>query len=325
MKLPRRSFLHLAAGAAALPVLSRNVRAQTYPTRPVRIVVAFAAAGPNDIIARLFAQWLSERMGQQFIVENRPGAGGTIGTEAVVNSAADGHTLLVVSPANAIHATLYEKLNYDFIRDTTPIVYLAEAPLVMVVHPSIPAKSVGEFIAYAKTNPGKVNMASAGTGSTPHVSGELFKMMAGVDMVHVPYRGAGPAMTDLLGGQVQVLFDNMPSAIEYIRAGRVRPLGVTTAVRSGALPNVPPIADFVPGYEATVWYGLSAPKNTPLQIVDRLNREINAILADAKVQKRLDDIGVQVTGGAPATFKNIVADETVKWGKVVKFAGIKPE
>jgi len=323
MKLPhRRKFLHLAVGVAALP---RIAEAQAYPTRPVRVVVAFASGGPNDIIARLFGQWLSERIGQQVIVENRPGAGGTIGTEAVVNSPADGYTLLLSSPANVIHATLYEKLNYNFIRDIRPVAHLASAPLVLVVHPSVPAKSIPEFIAHAKTNPGKINMASAGTGSTPHVTGELFKMMAQVDMVHVPYRGAGPAMTDLLGGQVQVLFDNVPSAVEYIRAGRVRALGVTTMARSDALPDVPAIADFVSGYETSVWYGISAPGNTPTQIVDRLNKEINAILADFKAKMRLAELGVTGTGGSPETFGKIVADETEKWGKVVKFANIKPE
>jgi tripartite-type tricarboxylate transporter receptor subunit TctC len=325
MKLPRRQFLHLAAGAAALPAMSRTAWAQTYPTRPVRVIVSFAAAGPNDIVARLFGQWLSERMGQQVIVENRAGAGGTIGTEAVVNSPADGYTLLLVSSANAIHATLYERLNYDFIRDIQPIVHLASAPLVMVVHPSVPAKSVPEFIAYAKANPGKIDMASAGTGSTGHVTGELFKMMAKIDMVHVPYRGAGPAMTDLLGGQVQVLFDNVPSAIQYIRAGSLRALAVTTAMRSEALPDVPVVADFVPGYEVNVWYGIGAPKNTAPQIVDMLNREINAILADAKTKTRLADIGVTGTGGSSETFRKIIAEETVKWGKVVRTANIKPE
>jgi tripartite-type tricarboxylate transporter receptor subunit TctC len=305
--------------------MSRVARAQAYPTRPVRIIVSFAAAGPNDIVARLFGQWLSERTGQQVIVENRSGAGGTIGTEAVVNSPADGYTLLLVSPANAIHATLYERLNYDFIRDIQPIVHLASAPLVMVVHPSVPAKSVPEFIAYAKANPGKINMASAGTGSTGHVPGELFKMMAKIDMVHVPYRGAGPAMTDLLGGQVQVLFDNVPSAIQYIRAGGLRALAVTTAMRSEALPEVPVVADFVPGYEVNVWYGIGAPKNTAPQIVDRLNREINAILADAKMKTRLADMGVTGTGGSSEIFRKIIAEETVKWGKVVRTANIKPE
>jgi tripartite-type tricarboxylate transporter receptor subunit TctC len=324
--MKRRAFLRFVAGAAALPAAAQITRAQAaYPTRPVRIVVAFAAGGPNDIIARLFAQWLSERMGYQFIVDDRPGAGGTIGTEAVVKSASDGYTLLLVSPANAIQTTLYKNLNYDFIRDSVPIVYLGDAALVLVVNPSVPARSISEIISYAKENPGKLNMASAGTGSTPHITGELFKMMTGVDMTHVPYRGAGPAMADLLGGQVQVLFDNVPSAIEYIRAGRVRPLGVTTAVRSQALPTVPPIADFVPGYEATVWYGLSAPKNTPSQVIEKLNHEVNAVLLDPKVQKQLEQMGVTGKGGSSEMFKTIVADETVKWGKVVNFANIKPE
>ena len=325
MKLPRRKFLQLASGAAALPFAPHVARAQAYPTRPVRVVVAFAAGGPNDIIARLFGQWLSERIGQQIIVENRPGAGGTIGTEAVVNSPADGYTLLLSSPANAIHATLYEKLNYNFMRDIRPVAHLAGAPLVLVVHPSVPARSIPAFVAHVNANPGKINMASAGTGSTPHVTGELFKMMAKADMMHVPYRGAGPAMTDLLGGQVQVLFDNVPSAIEYIRAGRVRALGVTTVARSEALPDVPAIADSVPGYEASVWYGISAPGNTPIQIVDRLNREINAILQDSKVKTRLAELGVTGTGGSPETFGKIVANETEKWAKVVRSAGIKPE
>ena len=276
MKLPRRQFLHLAAGAAALPAVSRIAWAQAYPTRPVRIIVGFAAGGAADIIARLIGQWLSERLGQPFVIENRPGAGSNIATEAVVRAPPDGYTLLLVGTANAINATLYDKLNFNFIRDIAPVAGIIRVPNVMVVNPSVPAKTVPEFIAYAKANPGKINMASGGIGTAAHVSGELFKMMAGVDMVHVPYRGAAPALTDLLGGQVQVMFASMPSSIEHIRAGKLRALAVTTATRSEALPDIPTVGEFVPGYEASAWYGVGAPKDTPAEIVDKLNKEINA-------------------------------------------------
>jgi tripartite-type tricarboxylate transporter receptor subunit TctC len=326
MKLPhRRQFLHLTAAAAALPAVSRIANAQAYPTRPVRVVVAFAAGGPNDTVARLLAQWLSERFGQQFVVENRPGAGGTIGTEAVVNAPPDGYTLLLASPANAINATLYEKLSYNFIRDIAPVAGIARAPSVMEVHPSVPANTVPEFIAYAKSNPGKLNMASAGTGSTQHILGEQFKMMAGVNLVHVPYRGAGPALIDLLGGQVQVIFDNVPSSIEYIRAGRLRALAVTTATRSEALPDVPSVGDFVPSYEGSTWYGVVAPRATPSETIVKLNQTINTTLADPKIRARLADLGGTVLPGSPSDFGKFIAEETEKWGKVVKASGAKPD
>jgi tripartite-type tricarboxylate transporter receptor subunit TctC len=325
MKLPRRNFLHLAAGAAALPASSRIARAQAYPTRPVRVIVPFAPAGTTDILARLIGQWLSERLGQQFVIDNRPGSGGNIGTEAVVRAPADGYTLLLVGGWNAINATLYDKLNFNFLRDIMPVASIGGAPYVMVINPSLPAKTVPDFIAYAKANPGRVNMASAGTGAPSHVSGELFKMMAGVNMVHVPYRGGGPAVTDLLGGQVQVMFVPPPTSIEYIRSGKLRALAVTTATRSDALPDIPTVAEFVPGYEASNWYGLGIPKNTPAEIIDKLNKEINAGLADPKLRARLADLGGTVLAGSPADFGKLIADETEKWGKVVKFVGIKAD
>jgi tripartite-type tricarboxylate transporter receptor subunit TctC len=324
MKLPhRRHILHLTAGAAALPAVSRVAWAQTYPTRPVRLIVGVAAGGGTDIVARLISQWLSERLGQQFIVENRPGAGSNIATEVVVRAPPDGYTLLTVGAPAAINATLYyDKLNFNFIRDIAPVAGIMRGPLVMLVNPAFPAKTVPEFIAYAKANPGKINMASGGNGTTPHVTGELFKMMTGVDMVHVPYRGAGPAITDLLGGQVQVLFDN---PIEHIRAGRLRALAVTTTTRSEALPDIPTLGEFVPGYDASGWFGIGAPKDTPVQIIDRLNREINACLADPRMKARLTDLGGIVLSGSPADFGKHIAEETEKWAKVIKFAGIKPE
>jgi tripartite-type tricarboxylate transporter receptor subunit TctC len=324
MKLPhRRHILHLTAGAAALPAVSRVAWAQTYPTRPVRLIVGVAGGGGTDIVARLISQWLSERLGQQFIVENRPGAGSNIATEVVVRAPPDGYTLLTVGAPAAINATLYyDKLNFNFIRDIAPVAGIMRGPLVMLVNPSFPAKTVPEFIAYAKANPGKINMASGGNGTTPHVTGELFKMMTGVDMVHVPYRGAGPAITDLLGGQVQVLFDN---PIEHIRAGRLRALAVTTTTRSEALPDIPTLGEFVPGYDASGWFGIGAPKDTPVQIIDRLNREINACLADPRMKARLTDLGGIVLSGSPADFGKHIAEETEKWAKVIKFAGIKPE
>ena len=323
MKLPRRKFLHLAAGAAALPAVSRLAMAQAYPTRPVRLIVGFPAGGPGDLVARLIGQWLSERLGQQFVIENKPGAGSNIGTEAVVNAPADGYTLLFATSPNAINATLYEKLNFNFIRDIAPVAGVIRVPNVMVVNPSVPVHTVPEFIAYAKANPGKINMASGGNGSTPHVSGELFKMMTGVNLVHVPYRGAAPAVTDLLSGQVQVMFDLMSSSIEHIRAGKLPALAVTTATRSEALPEIPTVGNFVPGYEASTWQGVGAPKNTPAEIVDKLNKEINAGLADRKLKARLADLGATVLAGSPADFGKLIAEETEKWGKVIRAANIK--
>jgi tripartite-type tricarboxylate transporter receptor subunit TctC len=325
MKLPRRKFLHLAAGAIALPALHRVARAQAYPTRPVRIVVGFAAGQAVDIVTRIIGQSLSERLGQQFIIENRPGAGGNIGTEVVVRAPADGYTLLAVGTNNMINATLYEKLNFDFIRDITPVASVYRVPQVMEVNPSFPAKTVPEFIAYAKANPGKINMASGGVGSPSHVAGELFKMMAGVNMIHVPYRGLAPAMTDLLGGQVQVIFGAVTSSIEYIKAGRLRALAATTAKRSEALPDLPTVGEFVPGYEASQWCGLGVAKNAPTEIIDRLNKEINVALADPQIKARLADLGGSVLPGSPGDFAKLIADETEKWGKVIRALNIKPE
>jgi tripartite-type tricarboxylate transporter receptor subunit TctC len=325
MKLPhRRQFLHLASGAVALPALSRIASAQTYPTRPVRLVVGFAAGQAIDILARLIAQSLSERFGQQFIVENRPGGGGNIATEAVVRAPPDGYTLLAVGSNNMINATLYEKLNFDFIRDIALVASIYRVPQVMEVNPSFPAKTLPELIAYAKANPGKINFASAGNGSVAHVTAELFKMMAGVNMQHVPYRGAAPALTDLLGGQVHLMFDNMPSSIEHIRAGRLRPLAVTATARLEGLPDVPTVADFLPGFETSAWAGIGAPKNTPAEIIDQLNRETNAALADPKLKARVADLGGMVFPLSPAEYEKRVAEETEKWGKVVKFSGARP-
>ena len=324
MKLPRRQFLHLAAGAGALPAVSGIARAQGYPTRPVRWVVGLAAGGGADILARLMGQWLSERLGQQFVIENRPGAGTNIATETVVRASPDGYTLLMVLPPNAVNATLYEKLNFDFIRDIAPVAGIIRTPLVMEVNPSLPAKTVPEFIAYAKANPGRISMASAGNGTSGHVAGELFKMMADIDMVHVPYRGGAPAITELLGGQVQVLFDPINSSSEYIRAGKLRALAVTTANRSEAFPDIPTVGDFVPGYEASAFFGVGAPKNTPAEIIEKLNTQINAGLADPQLKARLADLGGAVLPGSPADFGKLIAEETAKWAKVVKFAHIKP-
>jgi len=326
MKLPRRKFLHLAAGAAALPFVPYIARAQTYPSRPVRIIVGFPAGGPNDIIARLMGQWLSERLGQQFVIENRAGAGSNIAAEAVVKSPPDGYTLLMVSTPNAINATLYEKLNFNFIRDIAPVAAIIQVPNVMVVHPSVPAGTVSDFIAYAKDNPGKLTMASAGNGSSGHVSGELFKLMVGVNLVHVPYRGGAPAVTDLIGGQVQVLFVPLPGMPEYVRAGTLRALAVTGATRSAVLPSTPTVGEFVVGYEASTWFGIGAPRNMPAEIVNKLNMEINAGLADAKLKSRFSELGGEaVLAVSPADFGKLIADETAKWAKVVKFAGIKPD
>jgi tripartite-type tricarboxylate transporter receptor subunit TctC len=325
MKLPRRNFLHLAGVAAALPALPRIARAQTYPTRPVRLIVPVAPGGASDILARLIGQWLSERLGQQFVIDNRPGGGGNIGTEAVVRAPADGYTLLLAATANAIHAAFYDKLNYNFIRDIAPVAAISRYTFVMVVHPSMPTKTVPEFIAYAKANPRKLNMASPGNGTSPHLVGELFKMMTGVNMIHVPYRGGGPALTDLLGGQVQVYFPGTVASIEYIKAGRLRALAVTTATRSDELPDVPTVGEFVPGYEASGWFGVGAPKSTPTEIIDKLNNEINAALADPKMKARLADLGATPLVGSPADFGKLIAEETEKWGKVIRAANIKPE
>ena len=325
MKLPRRNFLHLAAGAAALPVVSRFAWAQAYPSRPVRIIVGFAPGGATDIMARLMGQSLSERLRQPFVIENKPGAATNIATEAVVNAAPDGYTLLMVTSVNAINASVYEKLNFNLIRDVVPIASIHREPFVMEANPSVPVKTVAEFIAYAKANPGKLTMASAGIGSGNHISGELFKMMTGVNLVHVPYRGGGPALVDLISGQVQVLFATMSSSIEYVRAGKLRALAVTTATRSSVLPDIPTVAEFVPGYESSFWTGVGAPKNTPAEIVDKLNKEMNATLADPKFKARLADLGGTALSGSPLDFGKFVADETEKWAKVVKFAGVKAD
>jgi tripartite-type tricarboxylate transporter receptor subunit TctC len=326
MKLPhRRQVLHLAAGAAALPAASRVAWAQTYPTRPVRIVVGFTAGSASDIIARLVGQWLSERLGQPFVIDNRPGGGGNIGTEAAVRSAPDGYTLLLVAPQNAINASFYDKLNFNFIRDIAPVAGVIRVSLVMVVNPSVPANTVPEFIAYAKANPGKVTMASPGNGSSPHVSGELFKMMAGIDMIHVPYRGGGQMMTDLIAGQVQVSFIGLTVAIEHIRSGKVRALAVTTATRSDVLPDIPTVGDFVPGYEASAFWGVGAPRNTPAEIIDKLNKEINAGLSDLTLWRRFAEGGGTGLAGSPADFGEFIADETEKWAKVIRAANIKAD
>jgi tripartite-type tricarboxylate transporter receptor subunit TctC len=323
--MKRRNFLRLAAGAAALPVLPPLARAEAYPSRPVHILVGFAPGGAADTIARLTAQWLLERLGQQFIVDNRPGAGTNIATEAAVQSTPDGYTLLLVTASNAINATLYEHLNFNFLRDLVPVSGIIRVPNVMVVNPQVPAQTVPEFIAYAKANPGKINMASGGIGSTLHVAGELFKMMAGVNLIHVPYRGDAPALVDLIGGQVQVMFDLMAASLGFIKAGKLRALAVTSATRSPALPDLPTVGDFLPGYEATSFEGVAAPKGAPVEIVNRLNKEINAAFADANFQARLADLGGEGLPGTPAEFTKLVADETEKWSKVIKFANIKAE
>jgi tripartite-type tricarboxylate transporter receptor subunit TctC len=323
MKLPRRQFLRLTAGAAALSAASRIAAAQTYPSRPVRWIVGFAAGGGNDIVARLMGQWLSERTGQPFFIENRPGAGTNIATEVVVNAPPDGYTLLFVGLPNASNASLFDTLSFNFIRDIAPIAGIMRVPNVLVVNPSVPAKTVPEFIAYAKSNPGKVNMASAGTGSGSHLAGELFKIMAGINLVHVPYRGNGPALTAVLGGQVEVQFPSPPSSIEYIRTGKLRGLGVTSAMRSEALPDLPAIGEFVPGYEMSAWFGAAAPKGTPADVIDKINNEINAGLADPKLRARLADLGDTPLALSPAEFGKLIADETEKWGKVMRAANIK--
>jgi tripartite-type tricarboxylate transporter receptor subunit TctC len=323
MKLPRRKFLHLAAGAAALPALSRVASAQAYPTRPVRIIVGYPPGGTSDVVARLIGQQLSQRLGQPFVVENRPGAGTNIATEAVVNTAPDGYTLLVVDAAPAINTTLYHNLNFVFLRDIAPVACVISVPLFMVVNPAVPAKTVPEFIAYAKANPRKVNMASNGNGALLHLAGELFKMMAGVDMVHVPYRGAAPALTDLMSGQVQVMF--AASTVEHIKSGKVRALAVTTATRSEVLRDIPALSEFLPGYDAAAWIGVGAPANTPLEIIGKLNKEINAALADPKLKVTLAELGSSAVGGPPAEYGRLLAEEAEKWGKVIRAANIKPE
>ena len=323
MKLPRRRFLHLAAATATLSMVSRIASAQTYPTRPVRIMVGLAAGGPPDIVARLMGQWLSERLGQPFVIENRPGAGTNIATEAVVRAPADGYTLLQATLTNAYNAALYPKLNFDFVRDIAPVSSIMRTPGVMVVNPALPVKTVPEFIAYAKANPGKINMASSGTGNLTHVSGELFKMMTGVDIVHVPYRGSPLALTALFAGEAQVMFDLLSSSIEHVRAGKLRALAVTSTARSQLLPDIHPMTEFIPGFEASGWQGIGAPKNTPAEIVEKLNKEVNAGLADPTLKARLANLGGVVFTGSPADFGTLIAEEIEKWGKVIRAANIK--
>ena len=325
MKLPRRQFLHLAAAAAALPAVSRIASAQTYPARPVRLIVPFPPGGQIDIIARLIGQWLSERLGQQFFVDNRPGAGGNIGAEAAVHAPADGHTLLLAGGWNAVNAALFDKLNFDFVRDTAAIASINRIPLVLEVHPSFPAKTVPELIAYAKSNPAKLNLATPPKGTAPYMAAVLFIMMSGVDIVHVPYRGDGPMLTDLLGGQVQVAFGGISASIEQIRAGKLRALAVATATRLEALPGIATVGESVPGYETTGWCGVVAPKNTPIAVIDKLNKEINAALADPKFKSRLDDLIAPVLAGSPAEFSKLIAEETEKWGKVIRTANIRSD
>jgi tripartite-type tricarboxylate transporter receptor subunit TctC len=325
MLLGRRNFLRLAGTTALAPAFSRIAGAQDYPTRPLRLIVGFPPGGGTDVAARLVGQWLSERLGQPVVIENRPGAGSNIATEAAVHAVADGYTLLLVSTAHAINATLYERLNYNFLRDIAPVAGFMRVPNVMEINPALSAKSVPEFIAYARGNPGNVNMASGGNGTSQHLSGELFKMMTGLNIVHVPYRGSAPALTDLVGGRVQVMFGDMPPSIELIKAGKLRALAVTTVTRSEALPELPSVGDFVPGYESSAWYGLGAPKSTPVEIVEKLGKEINAALADPKMKARITALGGTVLDGSPSEFGSLIADETKKWAKVVKFAGAKVE
>jgi tripartite-type tricarboxylate transporter receptor subunit TctC len=323
MKFPRRQFLRLAAGAAMLPTVASVAKAQAYPARPIRLIVGYTPGGSADLTARLTGQWLSERLGQSFVIENRPGGGTNIATEAAVRAEPDGYTLLLVAPANAINATLYDKLNFNFLRDIAPVAGIIRFPNVVVVNPSLPVKSIPELIAYAKANPGKLNMASSGNGSTIHMSGELFKMLTGINMVHVPYRGGAPALTDLIAGQVHVMFDNIPTCAEHVKTGKLRGLAVTSTTRSAVLPDLPTVADFLPGYEASAWYGIGAPKNTPAEVIDRLNKEINVILAEPAAKARFAELGAFLLPGWAADFGKLVTDETEKWGKVVKFAGAK--
>jgi tripartite-type tricarboxylate transporter receptor subunit TctC len=323
MKFPRREFLRLAAGAGVLPAFSGVAKAETYPARPVHLIVGYTPGGSADLTARLMGQWLSARLGQQFIIENRPGGGTNIATEAAVRATPDGYNFLLAAPANAINAALYDRLSFNFLRDTEPVAGLIRFPNVVVVNPSVPVKSIPELIAYAKANPGKLNMASSGNGSTIHMSGELFKMLTGIDMVHVPYRGGAPALTDLLAGQVHVMFDNIPTCAEYVKAGQLRGLAVTSTTRSPVLPDLPTVADFLPGYEASAWYGVVAPKKTPVEVIDKMNTEINAVLASPDAKTRFADLGAFLLPGSAADFGNLLAEETEKWGKVVKFAGVK--
>ncbi len=325
MNLPRRQFLHLAASAFVTPAVARRAFADAYPSRPVRLIVGFTPAGGNDIIARLMGQWLTERLGQTFVIENRPGAGTNIAAELVINSPPDGYTLFVTNLSNAINATLYETLNFDFMRDMLPVAGIAQAPAVLAINSSVPAGTVAEFIAYAKASPGRINMGSAGIGSTGHLAGELFKMMAGIDMTHVPYRGNAPALQDLIAGQIEVLFPSLGSSIAYVKSGRLRALAVTTATRSDALPGLPTVAETLPGYQAASFYGLGAPRNTPAAVVDVLNEAVNAGLADPKLNARLTELGSVLLPGPPARFGRLIADETEKWGKVIRFAGIKAQ
>jgi tripartite-type tricarboxylate transporter receptor subunit TctC len=323
MKIPRRRLLHLAAGAALLPAFSKLANAQTFPARPIRLVIGYTPGGSADLTARLMGQWLSERLGQSFVVENRPGGGTNIANEAVVRAPPDGYTLLLAAPANAINATLYDKLNFNFLRDIEPVAGIIRFPNVVVVNPSVPVKTIPELIAYAKANPGKLNMASSGNGSTIHMSGELFKMLTGTDMVHVPYRGGAPALTDLIAGQVHVMFDNIPTCAEHVKSGKLRGLAVTSTTRSEVLPDLPTVADYLPGYEASAWYGIVAPKSTPAEITSRLNKEINAVLADPAAKTRFAELGAILLPGSDADFGKLLADETEKWAKVVKFSGAR--
>jgi tripartite-type tricarboxylate transporter receptor subunit TctC len=323
MRIPRRQFLHLAAGAAVLPAFGRAAHAQTWPARPIRLIIGYTPGGSADLTARLMGQWLSERLGQSFIIENRPGGGTNIATEAVVRAAPDGYTLLLVAPANAINATLYDKLNFNFLEDMEAVAGIIRFPNVVVVNPSLPVKSIPELIAYAKANPGKLNMASSGNGSTIHMSGELFKMLTGINMVHVPYRGGAPALTDLISGQVQVMFDNIPTCAEHVKSGKLRGLAVTSTTRSEVLPDLPTVSEFLPGYEASAWYGFGAPKGTPPEIIEKLNKAVNAILADPAAKTRFTELGAILLPGSAVDFAKLLANETDKWGKVVRFAGAK--
>ena len=323
MRFSRRRFLRLAAGVALLPAVAKTTRAQSYPARPVRLIIGYTPGGSADLTARLMGQWLSERLGQSFVIENRPGGGTNIATEAVIRAAPDGYTLLLVAPANAINATLYDKLNFNFLQEIEPIAGIIRFPNVVVVNPSVPVKSIPELIAYAKANPGKLNMASSGNGSTIHMSGELFKMLTGINMVHVPYRGGAPALTDMISGQVQVMFDNIPTCAEHVKSGKLRGLAVTSTTRSDVLPDLPTVADFLPGYEASAWYGLAAPKNTPREIVETLNKAVNAILAEPAAKTRFAEHGAILLPGSAADFGKLLSDETEKWGKVVKFSGAR--
>jgi tripartite-type tricarboxylate transporter receptor subunit TctC len=323
MKFPRREFLQLAAGAAVLPAISTIGAAQAYPSRPIRLIIGYTPGGSADLTARLMGQWLSERLGQPFVIENRPGGGTNIATEAVVRASPDGYTLLLAAPANAVNATLYDKLNFNFLRDVEPVAGIIRFPNVVVVNPQVPVKSIPELIAYAKANPGKLNMASSGNGSTIHMSGELFKMLTGINMVHVPYRGGAPALTDMISGQVQVMFDNIPTCAEHVKSGKLRGLAVTSTTRSEVLPDLPTVADFLPGYEASAWYGIVAPKNTPADVVDTLNKATNAVLADPAAKTRFAELGAILLPGSAADFGKLLADETEKWGKVVKFSGAR--